>query len=377
MNSITPIQSFDWLTTALSLASEFSERAATHDKDGSFVEANYAQLKQHGFFSMAVPSQLGGGGATYAETCDALRILGAGCGSTALSLSMHTHLIAATVWKWNHDMPSEPLLRKVADNQAVLLSTGATDWINSNGTMVKVEGGYRLNATKVFGSGGPKADVMVASSRYDDPDEGPSVLHFPVPMSAPGVSIGEDWDTLGMRGTGSNTVTLTDVFVPDAAIALRRPSAQWHAAWGVALGVAPALYMAPYIGVAEAAAAEAVRMAAFRKDDALVQLAVGEMLNQLTAAQLAWRSMVERVNEYNFAPTLDNANAQLVRKTLCARAAIAAVQGAIEVGGARAYYKTSVLERLSRDIRASTYHPLPERRQQQFSGRHALGVSPV
>jgi alkylation response protein AidB-like acyl-CoA dehydrogenase len=303
--------------------------------------------------------------------------LAKGCGSTGLALSMHMHLVAANVWKWNHDKPSEPLLRRVASERLVLLSTGATDWINSNGRMQKVDGGFRLTGRKVFGSGGPAADLMLTSARYEHPEKGPEVLHFPVSMKAEGVEIGNDWDTFGMRATGSNTVTLTDVFVPDSAIGLARPSNQWHPAWGVALGVAPAIYMSPYVGVAEAAVEEALRLASSREHDALTHLAIGEMINQLTAAQLAWRGMIELANEYDFAPTLVNANAQLVRKTLCSRAVQAAVGAAIEVGGARTFYKAALLERLRRDIQASTYHPLPDRKQQHFTGRVAMGLSPV
>jgi alkylation response protein AidB-like acyl-CoA dehydrogenase len=67
----------------------------------------------------------------------------------------------------------------------------------------------------------------------------------------------------------------------------------------------------------------------------------------------------------------------LVRKTLCGRAVLGAVQAAIDVAGARSFYRTSILDRLHRDIRASSYHRLPESRQQQFTGRVALGQDPV
>jgi len=377
MNAVNMETQADWNAIAHTLGARFAERADAHDADGSFVHDNYRELAEHEAFSMAIPTQLGGGGASYAQFADFIRVLGRHCGSTALAYSMHAHLVAATVWKWNHDKPSEPLLRKVAGQQAVLLSTGATDWIDSNGTMERVEGGYRLNARKVFGSGGPGADIMIASSRYEDPENGPRVLHFPVSMKAEGVEIQSDWNTIGMRATGSNTVLLTDVFVPESAIALDRPSGEWHPAWAVALGVAPGLYMAAYVGIAEAATEAALRAVAGRPSDALRELAVGEMINHRTAAQLAWQSMVDNVDEYQFAPTLEIADAQLVRKTLCGRAVVAAVNAATEVAGGRSFYRSSLLERLRRDVLASSYHPLPEKRQQQFSGRVALGLPPV
>jgi alkylation response protein AidB-like acyl-CoA dehydrogenase len=80
------------------------------------------------------------------------------------------------------------------------------------------------------------------------------VLHFPVPIKAQGVTVLDDWRTLGMRGTGSHTVKLENVFVSDAAIALRRPRGAYAPIWNVVLTVAMPLTMAIYVGIAEKAA---------------------------------------------------------------------------------------------------------------------------
>lgn len=42
------------------------------------------------------------------------------------------------------------------------------------------------------------------------------------------------------------------------------------------------------------------------------------------------------------------------------------------VGGA-AYYRNLPLERMWRDVQASHYHPLPEKKQYLFSARYRLG----
>ena len=78
-------------------------------------------------------AELGGGGATHAEICRLLRELAHYCGSTALALSMHTHLVAAAVWRHRHGQPGEALLRKIAASELVLVSTGAGDWVDSVG----------------------------------------------------------------------------------------------------------------------------------------------------------------------------------------------------------------------------------------------------
>jgi alkylation response protein AidB-like acyl-CoA dehydrogenase len=115
------------------LGPTFAARAAAHDANDSFVADNYAAVKQRKVFSAGVPAELGGGGASHAELCALLRELAHACGATALALSMHTHLLAATVWRWRQGQPVEPLLRRIANDESVLISTGASDWLESSG----------------------------------------------------------------------------------------------------------------------------------------------------------------------------------------------------------------------------------------------------
>jgi alkylation response protein AidB-like acyl-CoA dehydrogenase len=100
----------DWLTMVRELGPTFAARASQHDADDSFVADNYAELKRHKIFSAGVPEELGGGGASHTELCGLLRELAHYCGSTALALSMHTHLLATTVWRWRQAQPVDPLL---------------------------------------------------------------------------------------------------------------------------------------------------------------------------------------------------------------------------------------------------------------------------
>src|SRR3546814_6395472 len=84
---------------------------------------------------------------------------------------------------WSSDVcSSDLLLEKVAADEAILVSTGANDWLESNGRMERVEGGFKVTATKPFASGAPGGDLLVTSAAYDDPREGAQVLHFPVPL---------------------------------------------------------------------------------------------------------------------------------------------------------------------------------------------------
>ena len=120
----------DWLELARTLGRRFGARAADVDRDDRFVADNYADLEAYGFFAAGVPVELGGGGLAHADLGDLLRELARHCGSTALAFAMHTHQVAAAAWRWRHQKaPVDGLLRRVATEQIVLLSSGGSDWL--------------------------------------------------------------------------------------------------------------------------------------------------------------------------------------------------------------------------------------------------------
>jgi alkylation response protein AidB-like acyl-CoA dehydrogenase len=341
------------------------------------VADNYAALKAQRVFSAGVPAELGGGGATFAELGALLREVARGCASTALALSMHTHQVATTVWRWRQGQPVEPLLRRIAAEQLVLVSSGGSDWLESSGTAERVDGGYRVSARKRFASGVPAGDLLLTGAVYDDPDGGPTVLHFPVPLSGPGVRIEDTWHTLGMRATGSHDVVLEGVVVPEGAVSLRRPRGAWHAFFNVVSTCALPLIMSVYLGVAEEAAALALDAARRKADDPTMPEQLGELEGALVTARMAVRGMIDLNQEYAFAPVVQTANDVLVRKTIAARACVETVEQAMAVVGGGAFYRRLGLERLLRDVHGAPFHPLPEQRQHRFTGRLALGLDPV
>ena len=355
----------------------FAEGAAQRDAGDVFVAEHYDVLKHHKIFSALVPADLGGSGLRHSSMCTFLRQLAHYSPSTALALSMHQHLVAAAAYNHRQGRPGKKLLERVAADEAVLISTGANDWMESNGAAKRADGGFRISAKKPFGSGSPKGDVLVTSAPFEDPKEGWQVIHFAVPFTAPGVSLADDWRTLGMRSTGSQTVILDNVFVPDDAITLRRSRGRFHPAWNTILTVAMPLIMSVYTGVAEAAAAIGQQQASKRQSDPAVPYLLGELTNELTTAQLALDDMVRLANDLNFAMNLVVTNAVLVRKTIVADSVLATVEKALEAAGGTGFYRKTGLELLLRDAHAAQFHPLSAKRQHRFTGRVALGLDPI
>ena len=83
-----------WMALAERISAEIAKTAAAHDADDSFVADAYALLKREGLFKAHVPAELGGGGASYRELAQIIRILARGCSSTGLAFAMHSHIVA-------------------------------------------------------------------------------------------------------------------------------------------------------------------------------------------------------------------------------------------------------------------------------------------
>jgi alkylation response protein AidB-like acyl-CoA dehydrogenase len=363
----------DWLAVTDRVAAEIGANAARHDADESFVADAYALLKREGFFKALVPAELGGHGAGYAEMCQVIRRLAASCGSTALAFSMHSHLVATAAWRWRHEnAPTDGLLKRVAAEDLILISSGGSDWLRSIGTAAKVEGGFHINARKIFASGSPVGDLLMTSAVYDDPDAGPTVLHFAVPFKAEGVTVLDTWHAMGMRGTGSHDVDLKDVFVADAAIAGRRAQGKWHPLFHTICMVAFPLIFSAYVGVAEGARATALEAARKRPDDGDLALLVGEMENAFATAEMALAQMIAIAETAKPGPA--TTSRAVIARTIVGQAAIKTVERAMEVAGGSSFYRRLGLERAFRDVQGARFHPLQEKPQLRYSGRVALGL---
>jgi alkylation response protein AidB-like acyl-CoA dehydrogenase len=361
-----------WIALMNELGPAFAERAVQCDASDAYVAGNFSELKAKGVLAAGVPAELGGGGATYPELCEMLRVLARYCGSTALTLSMHMHPLATQVWRWRRDPgPVESFVRRVADERLQLVTSGASDWLDSSGVAARVADGWRISGRKTFASGSPTGDLLMTTAIDAASEPAPVVLHFALPLRAQGVTVQENWRTLGMRSTGSHDVVIEDAFVPEAAISVRRPAGKWVTALHLAQMIALPLVFGCYVGVAEAMRDRVVAMAAKRGDRSGVCDMVGEMELDLASARIAHRDMVEAA--LTLEPGPETTNRIFIGRTLVGRSVLRVADIAMEALGGSAFYRAAGVERLFRDIQGARYHRPQARMQRDYSGRLALG----
>jgi alkylation response protein AidB-like acyl-CoA dehydrogenase len=365
---------------ARELGEAFAPRAAAHDLDNTFVSENYDDMRNAGYLRLAVPEELGGLGANIHQVCYAQAELARHCGATALAVNMHLYITLLQAFRRRSGAPdAESVLRRVNDDGVILMTSGGSDWLWPTGEAVEVEGGYRVSGRKAFCSQAPVANVLTTSAPLRHDDGRVEVLMFGLPMTTEGVDIIETWDTLGMRATSSHDIEFRDVVIPSERVIARRG---WNALDGPLL--AAAVHIAPtvasvYWGVARAAREESVRIVSKRKrgDTAMaeipsVQRTVGLMDNKLHAS---WWALVGSLDvlrgDYKCdAPTVTTI---MHGKRVVVEEAVAVTDLAMEVVGGASYFRTSPLQRYSRDARAGKFHPLTPEATLSYAGRLVLG----
>ena len=349
--------------------------AETHDRDGTFVSEAFELLRSSGFLALPVPEELGGRGASIRETAMAQRHLARWCASTALASSMHLHVTLFTAWRYRRGLPgAEATLRRVAEEGIVLVSTGGADFTRPRGRAVAVDGGFRVSGRKSFCSQVPAGDVFSTMFVLDD-DGTPVVLNMAVPVRAEGVTVLDNWDTLGMRGTASHDVEIEDVFVPEDKVLARRPWGVVDPPLQVIASIGFSVIMAVYVGVAEAARDAAVAAVAGtpRAEDPSVQRQVGLMEDRLRVMSWALEGALRTVGD-DPQPAMSTVVDVMAAKREIAIGGIEVCDVAMEVGGGAAFFRGSTIERCYRDIRGAKFHPLGPEQTLVHAGRVALGL---
>jgi alkylation response protein AidB-like acyl-CoA dehydrogenase len=369
-----PIDQRSFVARAAACGPFLRQHAATYDHAGTWVRESFEHIRDEGLLTIAVPTELGGGGATISEVAAVQRELATHCGSTALASAMHQHVTAFTTWRYGRNLPgAEGTLRKIADDGIVVVSTGGGDYTHPRGTAVKVDGGYRVTGRKSFVSQSPVGAVLSTMFTYDDPARGLRVLNMSVPFASEGVEIVERWDTMGMRGTASHDVDFVDVFVPDERVLADRPYGEIDAPLQVISSIGFVVISAVYLGIAEGAYAHAVTALADKQVSTIVQRQVGLMTHRLKIGGWALEGALTAVGD-DPVPSMDTVSAVMIAKREIALAAIEVCDLAMEVGGRAAFDRGSPIERAYRDVRAAKFHPLDPELTLVHAGRLALGM---
>ncbi|MFI1797440.1 acyl-CoA dehydrogenase family protein [Streptomyces sp. NPDC020379] len=189
---------------AVDVARIAAEHAQAMDQDRRPHPAVVHAVVDAGFARHFVPARWGGDAGTFAGLVDAVTATGAGCAAAAWVASL-----SAFVSRMAAHLPEDGQREVWADGPDALL-VGA---LMPVGRAEPVPGGWRLSGKWSFISAVDFAQwaLVCATTRSGD-GTAPHARYFAVPRSA--CTVLDTWFSVGMRGTGSNTLVLEEVFVP-------------------------------------------------------------------------------------------------------------------------------------------------------------------
>ena len=224
------------LARARDLAPRLRERAARCAKERKVPAETIADYHDAGFLKLAQPKRYGGLEISWEVLCEISQILAAADGSQAW-----IHRIMADHAQMLSTFPAECQDEVWGENTETLISAA----FDPSGRAKRVKGGFQFSGRHRFASGIDHAQWLICGGFIEDGDRLDGPHFFLVPKSQ--VTVLDDWDTIGLEGTGSNTFVVDNVFLPEHRF-LNGEKARIGEGPGTAVNTAP-VYRTPRGGV--------------------------------------------------------------------------------------------------------------------------------
>jgi alkylation response protein AidB-like acyl-CoA dehydrogenase len=380
------------VAAAEAVAYELAAAAPEHDRDASYPFEGIASLQRAGFFAAPVPAELGGLGVeSLHDLVVASSRIARGDASVAIGVNMHLAVLTNIARRWRAATSVGDVRRAAAFGEtltevahensiiATAVSEPGQDLTHPVTTATRTATGWRVDGAKIFCTMSPAATVLFTTVSFFDEDGDERYGYARIPTATPGVVVHDDWDALGMRASGSHSVTFDEVQLPASALRGGFPVGS-RGAYLEANLTAGLFHAASSLGIAESAQEIATRPLADRDLDARAQMLVAEGAIALGAARasLARAALLTEAYLDEGEGVVDEVFAEIQgAKTFINETAVRIVDGALALTGGAGYRATHPLAKLYRDVRAGAFmHPLGANRAYEFVGEVALGRQP-
>ena len=373
------------LTNVATILPLLRKNAERTERDRRIPAENIAAMEQNGLFRILVPRKYGGHEASIRTYTDVVAEISRGCGATGWV----AFISDATDWIVSQ-YPDE-VLDEVYGPSPDTRIIGIFD--EAGGRTTKADGGFILNGQWPFGSGSHHAQWVALGAPFSDQPGDVGLMLVPTEK----LTIKDTWYVAGMRGTGSDTVVATDVFVP------QRHTFPWGMAFsnqhprhgsGTYYGTSfmPTLIImliAPLLGLAQAALdvtierlnrGKKVSYTAYgdSRQAVITQLQVAEAATWANAAFVLMRHWADRLDaaalakeDFDYLTRAQLRNDVGYATRLCRNA----VDRLLDAQGASAFADSNPLQRIWRDLETASRHAIlnPDISQEIY-GKALLGV---
>ncbi|PXW31709.1 3-hydroxy-9,10-secoandrosta-1,3,5(10)-triene-9,17-dione monooxygenase oxygenase subunit [Nocardia sp. 348MFTsu5.1] len=350
------------------LLPEIAQRAQEAEDLRQIPDETIASLEDIGFFKLLQPEQWGGYQVDPVTFYEAVRRLGSACGSTgwvAGIIGVHNWHLALFPQQAQEDVWGDDPSVRISSSYAPM------------GMGEVVDGGYKVNGSWAWSSGSGHASWVVLGGPVIKNGKPVDFVSYLIPRSD--YEIRDVWNVVGLKGTGSNTIDVKDVFVPShrmlsframstgGAPGLEKNTAPvYKMPWGT---IHPSTISAPIVGMAYGAYEAHVEHQGKRvraayagekaKDDPFAKVRIAEAASDIDAA---WSQLSGNLQaEYDLLLAGDEIPMELRLKARrdqvrATGRSIASIDRLFENSGAHALDLDTPIQRFWRDAHAGRVH---------------------
>jgi alkylation response protein AidB-like acyl-CoA dehydrogenase len=372
-----------FVDAANSLIPLLRKTADQADREAEMSRASFDALIESGITAAFVPEALGGFGlSSVHDWLVGLATLARGDGSTAIAINMHfgvsrgmAQAYAAAEQRGRSSDAAAAPLQAIADGNMLICATATergTDNLHPHTTATRTDEGWLINGHKMFVTMSPLATHLAMNLRMQDED-GDHLATTLLPIDVQGILPQNDWDALGMRGSGSQSIKLENVAVGASAVRKLGPWGRWSTDTLINRTLGNLALVAAFFGIAQHA--REIALDAARTQQKLgepvaespgVQHTAGELEIEFTRCRCVLQQIGSDVDDWLEAartepPTIESAHrlmqAYQAAKWTVNRGSIDIVSKAMDLAGGGGYLSSNPLTRLYRDVRAGPFMP--------------------
>ncbi len=343
------------------------ERAADAEQERRLPEETVKELRRVGLVRQLQPKRYGGEEADPRDFFKAVMTLGSACGSTGWVAGV------VGVHPWQIALFDDRVQQEVWGGDP---DTWSSSSYMPGGRMTPVDGGFQLSGRWSFSSGCDHCTWVILGVMVDRGGGAPlEMWNALVPRTD--YRIEDVWQTVGLRGTGSNDIVINDLFVPHYRTIELKEMFEWNSP-GLAVNTSP-LYRLPFatmfanaitaaiVGMAGGVVAENLEYTKKRvsnswgkaTDDPYTVAAIGGAASDIDACRAQLLGNIGAMYEAACAGraiTVEERSAARRDQVMGTERAVAALDDVFDRAGAGAISTSNPMQRLWRDAHAGRHH---------------------
>jgi alkylation response protein AidB-like acyl-CoA dehydrogenase len=199
---------------------ELAPNAREWEESHTFSRDVFDKMGRLDFTGLYIPEEHGGTGVGRLTAALIFEELAKGCFATAVYMSVH-NMVVNLIYQYGNEDQRRRFVKPLAMGEklgaySLTEADAGSDAANLGCMAVKVDGGYRVNGTKLYVTSGGVADLYVVMVRTDEAQKQKGISAIVVEKGTPGFSFGPYEPKMGLNASPTTELNFQDCFIPES-----------------------------------------------------------------------------------------------------------------------------------------------------------------